>query len=203
MFDKTLLTLAKPVLSKLANIALKAGVSANSASVIGLIFGITATFLVGFGYFFLALICFIFNRIFDGLDGAIARKQQPTHRGAFIDIVFDFIIYSSIPFAFAVYNKEYSFVACFLIFSFVGTGTSFLAYGIVNGQIPKKNKKQNGEKGFYYLSGLIEGTETACFILLILLLPSLFSPIGILFGCLCWFTTICRICIGWRDFSLK
>ena len=203
MLDKTLLTHAKPILSKLANIACKVGVSANSASIIGFIFGIIAACLVGFGYFFLALICFMFNRIFDGLDGAIARKQHPTHRGAFVDIVFDFIIYSSIPFAFAVYNEEYSFVACFLIFSFIGTGTSFLAYAIIHGQIPKKNKNQNGEKGFYYLGGLIEGSETVFFIVLILLFPSLFSPIGILFGCLCWLTTIFRICIGWRDFSLK
>ncbi len=203
MLDKTLLTYTKPVLSKLAKLALNAGISANSASIIGFIFGIVAAWLVCFGYFLLALICFMLNRIFDGLDGAIARKLRPTHRGAFVDIVFDFIIYSSIPFAFAVYKEEYSFVACFLIFSFVGTGTSFLAYAIIHGQIQNKNKYQNCEKGFYYLDGLIEGSETIFFIILILLFPSLFTYIGILFGSLCWFTTIFRIRAGWRDFSLK
>ena len=203
MLDNILLKQTKPALSKLATIAIKIGISANSASIIGFIFGIIAACLVGFGYFHLALIFFILNRIFDGLDGAIARKQHPTYRGAFLDIVFDFIIYSSIPFAFAIYNNDYSFVACFLIFSFIGTGTSFLTYGIIYSQIHKKNKEIIAEKSFFYLGGLIEGSETLFFIILILLFPSLFINIGILFGCLCWFTTISRIRAGWRDFSLK
>ena len=203
MLDNILLKQTKPILSKLASIAIKVGVSANTASIIGFIFGITSACLVGFGYFFLALISFIINRIFDGLDGTIARKQHPTYRGAFLDIVFDFIIYSSIPFAFAIYNKEYSFVACFLIFSFIGTGTSFLTYGIIHAQIQKKNEETDAEKSFFYLGGLIEGSETLFFIIFILLFPSLFTHIGILFGCLCWITTIFRIRAGWRDFSLK
>ena len=203
MLDNILLKQTKPILSHLASIAIKIGISANTASIIGFIFGIISACLVGFGYFFLALIFFIINRIFDGLDGAIARKQHPTYRGAFLDIVFDFIIYSSIPFAFAIYNKDYSFVACFLIFSFIGTGTSFLTYGIIHAQIQKQNKETNAEKSFYYLGGLIEGSETLFFIILILLFPSFFTHIGVLFGCLCWFTTISRIRAGWRDFSLK
>ena len=203
MFDKTLLSLTKPVISQLAIIAIKVGLSANSASIIGFILGVTAACLVSLGYFFFALIFFILNRIFDGIDGAIAREQNPTHLGAFLDIIFDFIVYSSIPFAFAVYEHEYSFVACFLIFSFIGTGSTFLAYGIIYTQISNKNGKLIGEKGFYYHVGLIGGSETIFFISLILLFPSLFSPIGILFGSLCWLTTISRIRAGWRDFSLK
>ena len=93
MLDNILLNQTKPVLSQLASIAIKIGISANTASIIGFIFGITSACLVGFGYFFLALIFFILNRMFDGLDGAIARTQHPTYRGAFLDIVFDFIIY--------------------------------------------------------------------------------------------------------------
>ena len=203
MFDKTLSPFAKPLLSKMAIYLVKIGVSADAVSILGFITGIVAAFLVGYGHFLLALLFFSLNRILDGLDGAIARVKIPTHRGAFLDIVFDFIIYSSIPFAFAVFNDKNSFVACFIIFSFVGTGSSFLAYGILQEKVSKINKKPTGEKSFYYLSGLIEGSETIFFIVLILLFPSLFFSIGIFFGCLCWCTTIFRIYSGWRDFSLK
>ena len=95
MFDKTLLSLTKPVISQLAIITIKVGLSANSASIIGFILGVTAACLVSLGYFFFVLIFFILNRIFDGIDGAIAREQNPTHLGAFLDIIFDFIVYSS------------------------------------------------------------------------------------------------------------
>ena len=56
MLDNILLKQTKPALSKLATIAIKIGISANSASIIGFIFGIIAACLVGFGYFLLALL---------------------------------------------------------------------------------------------------------------------------------------------------
>ena len=95
MLDKKLQTLTQPVLSSLASIAIKAGISADVASIIGFVFGLIAACLIGFGYFSLALVFFIINRIMDGLDGAIARADKPTYRGGFLDIVFDFIIYSA------------------------------------------------------------------------------------------------------------
>ncbi len=203
MLDKKLQPLTQPVLSSFASIAIKAGISADVASIIGFFFGLIAACLIGFGYFSLALVFFIINRIMDGLDGAIARADKPTYRGGFLDIVFDFIIYSAIPFAFAVYDRGNSFAACFVIFSFVGTGTSFLAYGIMHAQLSEKKKGLFTQKSFYYLGGFIEGTETLIFIIIILCFPSLFSIVALSFGCLCWISTIFRIHAGWRDFSLK
>ena len=203
MLDKKLQPLTQPVLSSLASIAVKLGISADLASIIGFVLGIIAACAIASGYFFIALVFFIINRCVDGLDGAIARVGEPTHKGAFLDIVFDFIIYSSIPFAFAVYDIGNSFAACFLIFSFVGTGTSFLAYGIMHAQITEKKRDLLNQKSFYYIGGFIEGSETIIFIIIILSFPSLFSIFALVFGCLCWISTIFRIHAGWRDFSLK
>lgn len=203
MFDKKLQPLTNSALSRLAAIAVKNGVSADLVSVIGFFIGILSALLVALGYFYLALIFFIINRILDGLDGAIARTKTPSYRGGFIDIVFDFIIYSSVPFAFAVYDESNALAACFLIFSFIGTGTSFLAYGIIQAQLPEKNKGPLNQKSFFYLDGLIEGGETIIFVSIIMLFPSLFSTISFVFGCLCWISTIFRIYVGWRDFSFK
>ena len=203
MLDRRLQPLTEPALSSFASIAIKAGISADVASIIGFIFGLVAACLIAFGYFSLALVFFIINRIIDGLDGAIARANEPTYRGGFLDIVFDFIIYSSIPFAFAIYDFGNSFAACFLVFSFVGTGTSFLAYALIHAKLSDKKKDTLNGKSFYYLGGLIEGSETIIFIVIILCFPSLFSNIAFSFGCLCWISAILRIHAGWRDFSLK
>ena len=53
-----------------------------------------------------AVLCFCLNRLLDGLDGALARIQGPTERGAFFDITCDFLIYSAIPLGFAIPGPE-------------------------------------------------------------------------------------------------
>ena len=90
--------------------------------------------------------------------------------------------------------------ALFLIFSFVGTGSSFLAYAIL---ATKRgiSTEIRGQKSFYYLGGLTEGTETIIMLGLVILLPSLFVPVAVIFGSLCWLTTISRIWAGWLNFQ--
>ena len=73
----------------------------------------------------------IANRVCDGLDGAVARVSGTSDLGAYLDITLDFLFYSAIPFAFAVADPNKALAACFLIFSFVGTGSSFLAFAII------------------------------------------------------------------------
>ncbi|MBL9036329.1 MAG: CDP-alcohol phosphatidyltransferase family protein, partial [Rhodospirillaceae bacterium] len=48
-------------------------------------------------------------------------------------------------------------------------------------------------KGFYYLGGITEGTETILLFVLICLLPECFFKAAYIFGALCWLTTIGRI----------
>ena len=75
-------------------------------------------------------------------------------------------------FAIANFEKNGSTVI-FLLFSFVGTGTSFLAFAAVE----KKNnilKYGRGKKEFYYLSGLIEGSETIAFYIMIVFFQKIF-----------------------------
>ncbi len=46
---------------------------------------------------------------------------------------------------------------------------------------------------FYYSSGLIEGSETIAFYIMICIFPEYFSIIGVIFGFLCWITVLGRI----------
>lgn len=148
--------------------------------------------------YLLALLFILLNRICDGLDGALARIKGITDAGGFLDISLDFLFYSLIPFGFVLANPEQNAIAgAFLIFSFVGTGSSFLAFAVMAGKQGIDNPVYK-HKSLYYMSGLTEGTETiGCFVLFCLL-PQHFSVIAYIFGAACWFTTFTRIHSGFH-----
>jgi phosphatidylglycerophosphate synthase len=187
MLDRAARRRLDPLLDRWADRCIALGLTANTVTVIGFGIGLLAMLSVAAGHDLIGLILLLLNRTADGIDGAIARRTQPTERGGYLDIVLDFILYSGIPFAFAVGHPEHALAAAFLIFAFVGTGTSFLAFAIF-----KRDAAHDG-KAFHYLGGLTEGTETTAFFALVLLFPGAFGIAAWLFGALCWVTTAGRI----------
>ena len=107
----------------------RAGISADVVTLTGFVIGLAAVPLLAAEYYAAALVPILANRMFDGLDGAIARQMGPTDYGGFLDIVCDFIFYSAVVLGFALARPQANAVAAiFVVFGFVGTGTSFLAY---------------------------------------------------------------------------
>ena len=51
------------------------------------------------------------SRLFDGLDGAVARASTKTDRGGFLDIVLDFAFYGAIPLGFVLADPAGNAVA--------------------------------------------------------------------------------------------
>lgn len=192
MFDAKL----RPVLDKFVDpcggFLHRRGITATQITVAGFGFGVLAAMAIIYGMFGLAAGLILANRICDGLDGAVARKSAPTDIGGYLDIVLDFIFYSAIPFAFALHAPVNALPAAFLIFSFVGTGVSFLAYAIF---AEKRGVSTDirGKKSFYYLGGLTEGTETIILLVVMCVLPAAFAYLAWGFGALCWLTTATRI----------
>ena len=192
MFDAALRRLIDPPLNRAGLFLHQRGVSANAVTVFGFVIGIGALPALALGRADIALACILLNRLMDGVDGAIARQAGPTDLGGYLDIVLDFLFYSAVPFGFALMMPDYALAAAFLIFSFVGTGCSFLTYAIV-AEKRKITTDIRGLKSFYYLGGLTEGGETIGFFILICLLPQHFSELAWIFGSLCWVTTVTRI----------
>jgi phosphatidylglycerophosphate synthase len=192
MFDRAVRRRIDPSLDKLARRAAAAGFTADGVSWIGFAFGLAAMAAVALGAEFLGLLMLGANRLCDGLDGSLARQTRPTDRGAYLDIVFDFVFYAGFVFACAIAQPEHALAAAFLIFSFVGTGTSFLAHAIM---AAKRGWPEESEarKGFAHLGGLTEGTETIAVFVLMLIFPSTFPGLAWIFGALCWVTTATRI----------
>jgi phosphatidylglycerophosphate synthase len=196
VLDARLRRLIDPPLDRLAA-ALPERFSADAATLIGLAIGLAAVPVIAAGGFVLALVPILLNRLLDGLDGALARRHGITDRGGFLDIACDFIFYASVPFAFALADPAANgLAAAFLIFSFVGTGSSFLAYAVMAARRGLATEVR-GRKSLYYLGGLTEGTETILVFVLMCLLPAYFPPIALVFGALCWLTTATRFAIAW------
>ena len=129
----------------------------------------------------------------------MARLQGPTDRGAFLDIACDFLFYAWIPLSFAIYDPANALFVCFLLFSFIGTGTSFLSYAAI---AEKKgiDETAKGTKGILYLGGLTEGTETILFLCICCIWPDYFKVFAAIFCVLCLVTTAVRFYRGFEDF---
>jgi phosphatidylglycerophosphate synthase len=196
VLDAPLRRLIDPPLDRLSVPLAAHGLSANAITVAGFAFGLAAAASIAWRAYLLGLALLLLNRLCDGLDGAVARRRGLTDLGGFLDIVLDFLVYSAVPFAFALADPAANALpAAFLIFSFMGTGSSFLTYAIMAAKRGLTTKLR-GRKSLYYLGGLTEGTETIVAFVLACLWPAWFPPIAWVFGALCWLTTATRIMVA-------
>ena len=201
MLDRQLITAARQPLQKIASGLISSGITANQMTVAGFIAGLTAVPLIITGHMLWALVSILLNRLADGLDGTMARLTGPTDRGAFLDSVFDFLFYSAIPLAFAFAAPEQNaLAAAALIYSFVGTCCSFLAFAVLAAKRGITSTKYP-DKGFYYLGGLTEGTETILLFVVMCLFPAWFPLLAYGFAVLCLLTIISRIATGIQVFT--
>ena len=207
MLDSYIRPVINVPLDTLGKTLARFGVTANQVTWAGFGCGMAACLALFWHFYILALALLLLNRCMDGIDGAVARARDAQGQvdgqsdiGGYLDIVLDFIFYSGFIFAFALGHPHFALMAAFLIFSFIGTGGSFLAYAIIAAK-RGMDTEQNGKKSFFHASGLAEGTETILTFVLICLLPGWFNTIALIFGILCWITTIGRIKMAYRDFT--
>lgn len=201
MIDARILPLQKAALQPVAERLAHRGVKADQISLVGFLAGVGAFIALCFGQWLAALLLILANRVLDGLDGAVARIQGPTDRGAYLDIALDMVFYALIPLGFAVAAPDVNALpAAVLIVSFVGTGSSFLAFSAVAAKLGRK-APEFPTTGIYYAGGLAEGFETIAVFVAMCLLPASFPIIAYGFAALCALTTVIRWHQGWVAFS--
>lgn len=180
---------------------LKLPISANMVTLCGAVLIPVIVVLIMSGEFLLALGFIALNRFLDGLDGALARIQGATDFGGYADIVADFLFYASIPLAFALHDSQVNALASVLLLaSFIASGSSFLAYAIIAAKRGIETTAR-GQKSFFHLGGLMEGSETIAFCVLVCLLPEYYVGLALGFAFLCALSSLGRIILAWRDFS--
>ena len=201
MFDARLLPLTQRILGPVGRALHRAGVGADQITVAGFGIGLLACAAAALGAFEWALLGLLFNRLADGLDGVVARLSQPTDRGAFIDIALDFVFYALFPVAFAIQDPVANGLpAAVLVGTFMGTGSSFLAFSII-AEKRGLSARDYPTKGIYYLGGLTEGAETIALFTAFCLFPTAFPWLAWVYAGLCAITTVTRWIAGWRMFS--
>lgn len=201
MLDRRMLLWTRPLQLGVARRLHRAGVSANQVTLAGFVVGMTGLPLLAFGHSGWALLAILLNRLLDGVDGTLARLNGPTDRGGYLDIVLDFLFYSAVPLGFALADPAANALpAAVLIYAFVGTGSSFLAFGVF---AAKRGLTSSAypNKSFYYLGGLTEATETIALFLAMCLWPEGFAALAYGFAILCGLTTLTRLLAGWRLFG--
>ena len=193
MLDRHARQLIDPPLNQIgAGLAVR-GFTADGVTLISLGLGLLAALLIALGAPGWALLPLLASRVADGLDGAVARATRKTDFGGYLDIAVDFLFYGAIPMGFVIQDPTANGAAgAFLLASFYFNGTSFLGYAILAEKHGHKTDAQ-GQKSLYYSNGILEGTETIIFFVLLCLLPAQFSLLAWVFGALCFATATLRI----------
>jgi phosphatidylglycerophosphate synthase len=178
------------------------GASANAVTLVGLVAGLVAAALIAVGQSGLIVVLpLLASRLADGLDGAVARAKGKTDFGGYLDIVCDFGFYAAIPLAFVFRDPAMNGVAgAFLLASFYVNAATFLGFAILAAKRDMETASR-GEKSLYFTAGLLEGTETILFFLLIAVWPELFVVGAWVFGVLCLVTAASRVLLARRVFG--
>lgn len=201
MLDRYAIPLIRPPITATARLLVRAGLGANTVTLLGFGLGLCAAILIASGAYSMGAAAILASRLCDGLDGAVARQTQATDAGGFLDITLDFLFYASIPLAFAVADPANNALpAALLLAAFMGTGSSFLAFATLAAKRGLQDLATPG-KSFYFLGGLTEATETLAFFVAMCLWPAHFAALAYAFAALCGITIVTRIWWGWRTFQ--
>jgi phosphatidylglycerophosphate synthase len=162
------------------------GVTANIATAIGFIIGVLAVIFFAFALYGVGLLFLTLNRLFDGLDGALARRRGITERGEFLDGVLSYLVFAAVPFAFALADPQSGLAASFMILGILIVAVTELG---MRGYISLPTVSSTLPRWFI----LCERSETFLVIAVMALLPWAFSLFAYLFGALCFVTGGMRI----------
>jgi phosphatidylglycerophosphate synthase len=179
------------------------GVTADRVTLVGLALGLAAAAAIAAGATGLGLALLLASRLADGLDGAVARATRRTDLGGFLDIVADFAVYGAVPLGFVALDPAANGLAgAALLLSFYVNGTTFLGYAILAERRGLETRAR-GLKSLYFSRGLIEGTETIGFFVILCLCPRAFAPLAWIFAALCLWTAGMRVLAARRTFPQR
>lgn len=200
MFDARLRPVIDPPLNAIGRWLARIGVQADHITLAGVLTGLAAGAALGMGHYLAGLGFILFNRLLDGLDGAVARATRLTDFGGYFDIVGDFVFYAAVPLGFGYADQTAHLSAMLLLASFALTGTSFLAFAAI---AAKRGLETNlhGRKSLFYNTGIAEGSETIVAFVLMALWPQHFVGIATVFAALCLLTVIQRTLVAKQVFS--
>ncbi len=141
------------------------------------------------------LALWLLNRLFDGLDGPVARCRGASDLGGFLDIVADFSIYAGFVVGVAVALPEAGLACAALLTAYYVSGTAFLA---LSSLVERRRGDLGDGRSLRFVGGLAEGTETIAVYAVICLAPGWAVPIVWAFTAAVAVTAVQRVTLGVR-----
>jgi len=196
MFDAALRPLIDPPLNAVGARVARSGITADQVTLAGLVAGLAAAVCIALGLTALALVPLALSRLFDGLDGAVARATRKTDFGGTLDFACDVAFYGAVPFAFVVLDPGANGVAgAFLLVTFYVNAATFLGYAVL-AERHRMVSRRHGAKTLYFTGGLAEGAETIAVFAAMCLWPAAFPWIAWGFGVVCLVTAGSRLLLA-------
>jgi phosphatidylglycerophosphate synthase len=194
MLDGKMRAIIGPGLDRAGVALARRGHRPDTITYLGLVAGLLGACLIALDWpGWIAIAPILLSRLADGLDGAVARAKGLSDWGGFLDIVCDMVFYAAIPLAFVWRDPGANGLAgAFLLAAFYVNGATFLGYAVLAAKAGL-NTTRRGVKSLYFTAGLLEGTETIAFFVLICIWPQSFVPAATVFGILCLVTALARV----------
>lgn len=162
-------------------------------TVAGLVAGLVTAVTLWQQQYAVGFLLWFINRVFDGLDGAVARQRGTTSDlGGYLDIVVDFVVYAVIPVGLAAgvastatstgSVQAVTLSLIFLLCTYYVNAASWMYLAAI---LEKRRAVHDGRLTSITMpAGIIGGTETIVFYTAFILFPSylvwLFSLMGLL-----------------------
>lgn len=196
MLDNLLRHLKDRLLEPLARVL--SGAAPTAITLLALAVGLVGIALLTQQYYGWALLCWLLNRLLDGLDGAVARlHHRQSDWGGYVDILSDYAIYAGVPVALVVATPStggYLSLGLLLASFYINTASWMYLAAILEkrkhgarartcpASVPGTGEpSRRGELTTITMpAGLIGGTETIIFYSLFLLWPAYLVPLYLL-----------------------
>ncbi|MEO7059172.1 MAG: CDP-alcohol phosphatidyltransferase family protein [Lapillicoccus sp.] len=194
MLDARARRILSPTLDAVGARLADAGVPALALTAAGWVAGLASCAAVLAHAWPWALTLWLVNRLLDGLDGPVARRNGASDLGGFLDIVADFSIYAGFVVAVAIAQPEAQLACLALLTAYYLSGTAFLALSSI---LERRGASLAADgRSLRFVGGLAEGTETVVVYALICVMPDRAALIAWLFTAAVTITAAQRITLG-------
>ena len=178
MFDPILRPVKERVVYPVAKVIAPV-LSPLALTSLGLAFGLAAAVSAAVDAMLVALVLWLVSRLFDGLDGVVARiSDRQSDLGGYLDLLMDSVAYAAIPVAMALRGSATDVIASIALLSIFYV--NIVSWTVLSSILEKRHARSEEARltTVAMPSGIIEGTETIVFFTLFLLIPSWYTVLA-------------------------
>ncbi|CAO1654220.1 CDP-alcohol phosphatidyltransferase family protein [Salinibacterium sp. NYA9b] len=186
-------------------------ITPDRLTIAGLVIGLSSAALAATQLWALALVAWLLSRVFDGLDGTLARRRRAaasvprpataSEAGGFLDIVADFVVYGATVLGVAI-GATAAFDAPWwpflvVLFAYYINGAAFLAFSSI-AERTGRTLSDDDNRSLFFLGRIAEGGETVFVHTLWLALPFIAWQIALVWSVVVLVSAAQRMIVGYR-----